>query len=37
METPITTIEALAAMSNTHMASKEDIKAVTGWTALMGG
>jgi hypothetical protein len=26
MEKPITTIEALAAMINTHMASKEDIK-----------
>ena len=29
METPITTIEALAAMINTHMARKENIKAVT--------
>jgi archaellum component FlaC len=28
MEKPITTIEALAAMINTHMARKEDINAV---------
>jgi hypothetical protein len=28
MEKPITTIEALAAMINTHMASKEDINAL---------
>jgi hypothetical protein len=41
MEKPITTIEALAAMINTHMASKEDITRVEvrldgivmyGWT-----
>ena len=28
MEKPITTIESLAAMINTHLASKEDIKRV---------
>jgi hypothetical protein len=28
MEKPITTIEGLAAMINTHMASKEDVQAL---------